>query len=310
MRPQSFKKIFFPATTEAILVIGGNRKLSKILSDVEIVSLDGNEECRKPRPLPKGIYGMVGYFDGDGNKAIVCGGAEEGWEPLDTCFEYSLETDEWNEARFGMKGKREMAESVLLNNGSFLVLGGKPSFETSEYPIEGKQGPRLPNGTYAQCLSQINQTHLFMAGRLLGANTHAYLLALDKGEWIQLPDMIEERFGHICHPIKGGREVLAIGGWDKSSVESFSFDSMSWRSVNPLPRKIENARYAVEYKETFLIVGGWDFNSRPRFLDTLYEFVPSDYTWIERSEKLKQRRANHLSLPLKSGWKEKAKVCN
>ena len=249
---------------------------------------------------------MVGYFDEDGNKAIVCGGEDEEWNALDTCFEYSLETDEWNEATFRMKQDRNLAASVLLNNGSFFVLGGHPSYETSEFLIEGENGPIFPYSTYRHCVCQINQIHLFMAG---GARTgkNTYLLHLNSGSFNQLPDMAENRQGHICHPINGGGEVLAIGGYEKSSVEAFSFDSMSWRSVNPLPRKIENARYAVEYKETVLIVGGFDLDSGS--LDTLYEFVPSNYGWIEKSEKLYKRRQNHLSLPLKYGWKEKARVC-
>ena len=138
----------------------------------------------------------------------------------------------------------------------------------------------------------------------------AYLLNLNSEEFIQLPDMIEDRYLHICHPIKERREVLAIGGSFESTVESFSFESMSWRSVNPLPRKIQDAGYVVGYKDSFLIVGGWDRVSDGGFIDTIYEFVPSNYGWIERSEKLEKRVFGHLSLPLKSGWKEKAKVCN
>ena len=301
-------ELFPGAPTEAILVIGGfdgNR-----LSDVEIVSLDENEECRKPRAMTKGIYGMVGYFDEDGNKAIVCGG-RDGRDYLDTCFEYSLETDEWNEARFRMKEKRLYAASVLLNNGSFFVLGGHSSYECSEFPIEGRESMRLAYRASQHCLCQINQTHLFMAGGdQSGTKKLTYTLNLDSGRFDRLPDMTEDREDHLCHPIKGGREVLAIGGYFKSSVESFSFDLMSWRSVNPMPRRIEHARYVVEYKETFLIVGGLDRDSWRRDLDTLYEFVPSNYGWLERSEKLKKGRSHHLSLPLKSGWKERAKVCN
>ena len=255
--------------------------------------------------MPKRISAMVGYFDEDGNKAILCGGSDRTY--LATCFEYSLETDEWNEARFRMKEKRYLAASVLLNNGSFLVLGGILSPESSEFPIEGRNGTRLPYSAWRHCLCQINQTHLFMAGGFQsGTGKLAYLVNVNSGEFIQLENMIENIYGHICHPIIGGREVLAIGGRFKSSVMSFSFDSMSWRSANPLPKNIQWARYVVEYKETFLIVGGFHY---PKTLDTLYEFVPSNYSWIERSEKLKKGRFGHLSLPLKSGWKEKAKVC-
>ena len=158
--PSVFFFLFPGTTTEAILVFGGKDDSNyESLSDVEIVSLDGNEECRKPRSMPKGIHGMVGYFDEDGNKAIFCGGYDEYLNDLDTCFEYSLETDEWNEARFRMKENRWYAASVLLKNGSFFVLGGSYSERTSEFPIEGRYGPILPYGARSHCICQIISTH-------------------------------------------------------------------------------------------------------------------------------------------------------
>ena len=258
--------------------------------------------------MPKGIQGMVGYFDNI-ELVTVCGGSD-GQDYLDTCFEYSLWTDEWNEAIFKLKEGRSFAVSSVVHNGSFFVLGGQPSHETSEFPIEGRYGPMLPYVGWGNCLCRLNKTHLFMAGGYgSGIAKLVYVLDLDTGEWFQLPDLIEARKSHVCHSIKGGNEVLAIGGEGKSSVESFYFDSMSWREVNPLPREIMDARNTVKYKDTFIVVGGFDHYSNPRYLDTLYEFVPFDYSWIERSEKLTRIIKNHLSLPLKSGWKEHANVC-
>ena len=290
-----------PSAETSILVIGGFNHAERYLSDVEIVSLDGNEVCRKPMLFPREFKGMVGYINEEENKAVVCGGHNS-----DTCFEYSFEKDEWEVAGFRMKEERVNAASAVLNNGSFFVLGGFSSFETSEFPVEGKYGPRLPYEAWHHCLCQIHKTHLFMAGGYWGPTEKlAYLLDVETGEWNELPNMIEKRDYHICHPIKGGNEVLVVGGFSTSSVESFSFKSMSWRRVRQLPKIIYDAGNAVEYKETFFIVGG----NNPDYSNTVYEFVPSDYTWIERSEKLKKRRNDHLSLPLKSGWEKHAKVC-
>ena len=243
----------------AILVIGGFLHLP----DVEIVSLDGIEECRKPSPMPfeinYGIQGMVGYFDEDEYIVNVCGGETGGFGggPIDLCFQYFFETDEWNQASFRMKERRDRAASVVLNNGSFFVLGGRPSYRSSEFPIEWKYGPTLPFAGQEHCACLINQTHMFMAGgRNGGIST---LLYIDTGEWTGLPNMNEERWDPICQPIKDGREVLAIGGRNNIySVESFSFDSMSWSRRYPLPVQIGSTKYAVEYncKESFLIVGG------------------------------------------------------
>ena len=46
------------------------------------------------------------------------------------------------------------------------------------------------------------------------------------------------------------------------------------------------------------------------YLDTINEFDSFDFTWIERSQKLISGRDGAVSLPLRHGWKKKAKVCN
>ena len=247
---------------------------------------------------------MVGFFDQDENKAIICGGNKGRQVP---CYEYLLEHDEWKIVRSSIT--RHFAAAVMLSNGSFLVVGGQNRY-TMQYPMNEKHGPALPYQAWMHCLCLLDQDHLFMAG---GAyhETQAYSLSLITGEWKSLPNMIEPRRSHICHPIKKGIEVLAVGGLGKSSAEVFSFETLCWRLIQPLPREVGFSRVAIQYKDTFLIVGGMyyiDSDQRPS--DAIYQFVPSDYSWIKRSERLGMGRWDHLSLPLKLGWEEKAKVCN
>ena len=134
--------------TEAILVIGGFDGRD-VTSDVEIVVLNRNPnvttgECRIPRPLPEAMSGMVGYFSEEEDLAFVCGGRNTEGDPVSKCYTYSLMEDVWEEAQFRMEEKRYDAAGVVLKNGSLLVVGGYPSWSTSELPKESLEGPELP----------------------------------------------------------------------------------------------------------------------------------------------------------------------
>ena len=73
-----------------------------------------------------------------------------------------------------MKRGRSHAAAVLLNKGSLFVSGGSfsTSYNTSEFPFEGEYGPSLPYEAYNSiCVCQTNQTHLFLAGGEIAAET-------------------------------------------------------------------------------------------------------------------------------------------
>ena len=55
-------------------------------------------------------------------KAVICGGFD-GLDYLRTCFDYSLEKDEWSESGFGLKEEAADAAAVVLGNGSAIIGG-------------------------------------------------------------------------------------------------------------------------------------------------------------------------------------------
>ena len=311
---------------EAILIVGGESQHVHSISTSEIVYLDGDrssiEECRRPKRMDRGFYGMAGHFDGVGLKVVLCGGVSYSYLPdadsvnANDCFEYSLITDHWTKP-YSMVTQRQLPVSVFLNNGSFFILGGEsnPDMQSTEYPIEGLEGPRTPFNDldHSYCACVINDTHILMAGGTISGRL-AYMLDLISEEWIQIPDMLNDRYGHICKHIKQDTEVLVIGGHMKSTVEIFSLEIWAWRMVQPLPKDIGYAAI-VDYGNNFLLVGGWDgqhddINSLSlRREDTIYEFNPTDYSWGERREKLEYGKSRFVAFPLMPGWRDKARVC-
>ena len=62
------------------------------------------------------------------------------------------------------------------------------------------------------------------------------------------------------------------------------------------------------YKETFLIIFE-SYSVQDGLTNPIYEFVPSDYSFVERPERIDKPRNFQLALRLKPGWKNWAKVC-
>ena len=84
----------------------------------------------------------------------------------------------------------------------------------------------------------------------------------------------------------GKFKVIAAGGYRMKSSEIFDIESRKWTNGPDLPNVIYHGE-SVQYKNTFLIVGGWDGSNR---FDSIYEYDIRTNQWIKRSEKLKRAR--------------------
>ena len=170
--------------SDAILVIGGHT--GDTGSDVTIVPLDG-VGCTKPSQIPQDMLGAVGYLDEEARKAFVCGGWNMDVDPIRHCYEYSLETDRWSYVPYrAIEATRSNSATVMLANGSLIALGGGDTsnniLNTSEFPFEGRPGPRLPLRVEDHCACLANGTHLLMAGGFYNKET-AYLLEVETAQW-------------------------------------------------------------------------------------------------------------------------------
>ena len=129
------------------------------------------------------IEGMVGTVRGDG--LLFCGkpftvitiNNELNWT-RHNCHTFNFGDYTWSQMKFSLNEHRRIyAQSVMLANGTFFVMGGfnasqppKSSLETTEYLNVGASefviGPNMPDAFAAQCSKSINSTHIFTSGGL------------------------------------------------------------------------------------------------------------------------------------------------
>ena len=209
-----------------ILAIGGHQHPH----DVEILEISppdhGQQQCTKPADIPAGSTGgMVGAFHN--GRPLVCGG------PLDRrCWQYSIESREWSLAPFQMSDERYYAASVLLTDGTFLVMGGSSGGESRSERLEVEDfasGPDLPARFSEHCTSLVNLTHVFVGGGRYVPRS-AYLMDVTSEDyyWALLPDMIMERKLHSCGVVDG-KVVIAGGAFQMTVSEILDMGSGQWR---------------------------------------------------------------------------------
>ena len=149
---------------------------------------------------------------------------------------------------------------------------------------------------HTPCLLQINNTSIFVAA---GGTNEAYILDWLSQEWTQLENMSFERSFASCGRV--GDDIVVVGHnqGDEAgnSTEIFSLTNKTWRMGPSVPGFgiCFNSSPAVQLKDTFLLVGGYDCI---RLYDKIYEFDAVNYDWIEREEKLASMRYVHCALGL------------
>ena len=114
------------------MIIGGYSADGSV-DTVELLSLKSPKpECLKSRgSFPKKLYGAFGAFlEGRG---VVCGGQDEHYNYLSTCWTYDTATDKWEE--YGrMREARFLSAAALNNQYGWVISGG--------YGTDGQRGPK------------------------------------------------------------------------------------------------------------------------------------------------------------------------
>ena len=141
--------------------------------------------------------------------------------------------------------------------------------------------------------------------------------------------MLQSRTGHVCESAKHGLEVLAIGGeGGLNTMEAFSTETGTWTAVGTLPIDTAYAA-AVNIGERILVrtfvhswatfsftgcdlqvIGGLSLYHGE--LDSVYEIdtASDDYAVrINNELRLETAKVGILAMPLKTGWREQAKIC-
>lgn len=264
-----------------------------------------------PRPawnLPQKRGNMVaqaGFPEKD--EATICGGQRTSSTAMKSCLTYDFGSFTWKEAPFSLKTERFGAESVLLDNGTLMVFGGRDKsgddLKSTEVFYGGsgsfRYGPEMPYPAFIPCALKVNSTHVLLAGGYNGNDelVSAYLLSVIDGKWTELPDMRQKRNRHSCGLVNGA-DVVVAGGWgdrDLSSVEMYSLKAEGWRDGPRLPVRARDMA-AVQMGRTFVLTGGLVY-------DSIYMFDEENYSWIKRPEKLKKARDEHAAVLIPTKFK-------
>ena len=120
----------------------------------------------------------------DGGSIILCGGGKmanyvgQSYTSTRRCQTFTLETYTWTESNVSLLEERSIAQSEMLENGTFLVIGGQnsalDSSETTEFleAIDSgfSYGVEIPERMAKHCSKKVNETHIFATGGLQSLN--------------------------------------------------------------------------------------------------------------------------------------------
>ena len=306
-------------TASIVMVMGGHR-IKKSQGELLDVSPEGRI-CTKPGSFPDGRdlgKGAVGaYLNG---KPTVCGGNEGGRE----CHEYIFDLQSWRKLPLLMLKERWEAGGIGLQNGSLIIIGGKEkengaALSTSEILVgnDFQDGPVWPIVFWGHCVTEINQTHAFVAGGMNseGLIRASYIFEYEKGYWTWIADLDQGRSGHVCGTISDGEdgpviEVVAAGGQDILRVEVLSLAQKRWVQGPSLPHEMNRA-VSARFGDSFAIIGGLHLGECPvefsecfasRFI---YQFSKQGHSWLLRDHAMDLPRGEHVSISIPSSNMEK-----
>ena len=99
--------------------------------------------------------------------------------------------------------------------------------------------------------------------------------------------LIKKLIAGLAITSDGRRKLVVTGGRTGNtplqSTEILDLDTLQVTSGQDLPA-IRYHAASVQYKNTFLVVGG--MNGNDRVTDTIFEFDPENDTWIIRTERM------------------------
>ena len=240
-----------PEDISKVLVVAGWSNDNNAPPEV-IDLVNASNSCRLAK-FPATLTWAVGeYSSVDGT--IICGG----WNPntytdLADCYLVDTNSSEFtNYTRLSIP--RSFASSVMLQNGSLLVLGGRNEDEalnsTEVISDSGAQASiDLPSPLYGHCTAQINDTMAIVTGGFNGSSlmSSTYFLDLVTLSVTEGPPLSGARRRHGCTVFRhnGMRLAIVAGGSYPylKTVEVLNLDSgvtLAWISGVPLPSTLDD----------------------------------------------------------------------
>ena len=239
-----------PQDISKVLVVTGWS--SDYNAPTEVIDLvNASNSCQLSK-FPATLTWAVGEFS-SGDGTIICGG----WNPdtyTDLADCYSMDTNSSEFANYTrLSIPRSFTSSIMIQNGSLLVLGGRNEdealYSTELVSDSGVQASiDLSTPLYGHCTAKINDTMALIAGGFNGTSlmSSTYFLDLVTLSITEGPPLSEARRRHGCTVFKhnGIRLVIVAGGSYPylKTVELLNLDSdsLAWTSGPPLPSTMDD----------------------------------------------------------------------
>lgn len=132
----------------------------------------------------------------------------------------------------------------------------------------------------------------------MGDESGAFIVTVDGWDWRRIPGSEAIRFyTPACGLIENsgnGREVVVVF---KGECHILNLETLSWKRGPGIPGSLSWAA-TVQLEDTFLVTGGW--NRDDVMQDSIWQFEPEWYMWIEWPEKLAMVRMDHAAVGIAS----------
>ena len=265
--------------------------------------------CSKPADIPDkhSKEAIGGYFD---RVVRLCGG----WLARKECSEYNFTTNYWTDAPYSLHTERSYAAGAVLQNGSWLIIGGKgldqkPTF-TTELLDNGMFLPNVlwPETVSGHCIEKLNNSFILIAGGEGSNGTlidTIYIMNLDSSYWVSTEEKLRfKRSGHICGLLEANEKKLIIiaGGFDLIEVELIDMESMRIKLGPNLPFAM-NWAASVQMGNSLSIIGGEHIGYCSKSYlcyssDAIYELDFEHGLWKAHNQTLKLPRSKHIVLQI------------
>lgn len=257
------------------------------LSDTEIVDpMKQCSQCTKPTNYPFQVQGPTVKLTKK-KHLISCGGYNGTYSR--NCYDYDLTSSSWNVMESMMSRGRRNAASVSIDKTKVWITGGYNYPEgdlksTEIFDVETKtftNGPDLPESSTHHCMTNYNDSHIFIGGIGIGSN-RCFLVDTTKDPYKiqELPKLSEQRFGAGCGVIQsdltsnnqlqnnkeeksGLNKVINVAGGGypaRSDSELLVVGDNGWREGPMLPRGFWLGGSTTINENSILLVGGVDEN--------------------------------------------------
>ena len=285
----------FGRKADFLMIVGGYG--GRELDTVELKSQSSDAPLPECLSSPRGnfpikLQNAVGTFLG--GRVIVCGGRDNNYNDLSTCWSYDPAEDRWTED--GRMQEEKTRSAATLNTGTgneWFVSGGYGNGEyksSVERTSDGRNFETFPQSMpitlSSHCLVSLDGDggDLFVTGGWDGSGYNSRTFIHKAGAWMEMERMPTPRLGLTCGPVRsqpGGPvdKIVVSGGSGGSGgyiagakVEVFDVLEDSWETAADLPFGPLVYAEVIPFEDTFLIIGGYRGGGETPYTNKVWKY--------------------------------------